>query len=131
MKQCPCRSKKSFRECCSVYINGQALPATPEALMRSRYTAYSLANINYIMETMKGRAIENYDKEEAQTWAKRVRWLGLDVLNTKTDALKGWVEFIAHYSDQGIKQKIEEVSEFHFEDGRWFYVDGVHSLKSE
>jgi SEC-C motif domain protein len=34
------------------------------------------------------------------------------------------VEFLAHYSDENKGYVLHEISEFHFEDGRWYYVDG-------
>ncbi|MCD8542632.1 MAG: hypothetical protein LRY69_04275 [Gammaproteobacteria bacterium] len=32
--------KKKYLECCSVLLSGEASATTPEALMRSRYTAF-------------------------------------------------------------------------------------------
>jgi SEC-C motif-containing protein len=45
---CPCQSEKSYKDCCKPFVDEQALPQTPEQLMRSRYTAYSQAHIAYI-----------------------------------------------------------------------------------
>lgn len=53
---CPCKSGKRYADCCEPFITRINLPETPEQLMRSRYTAYSQANIDYIMGTMKGEA---------------------------------------------------------------------------
>lgn len=123
MQICPCGSQKQYLECCGIYITGKGLPETPEALMRSRYTAYTQANIDYIVETMRGPAAQGFDYEDAQNWAKNVIWNGLDVIKSHTQLPYGWVEFIAHFSDQGENQDIHELSEFHFEKGRWFYVE--------
>ena len=38
---CPCGSGKEYGECCEPIIKGTALAQSPEALMRSRYTAYA------------------------------------------------------------------------------------------
>lgn len=122
MKKCPCCSNKPYEECCGKFIDGRALPQTPEELMRSRYSAYSQANIDYIEQTMKGPAAKNFDKEDARAWAKQVTWLGLEVLSSESKPPLGWVEFIAHFSDQGVKQEIRELSEFELENGRWFYT---------
>ena len=92
--------------------------------MRSRYTAYTQANIPYIVKTMRGPAAKNFDAEEAATWAKQVTWLQLEVKQAKTESTKGLVEFLAHYLQDNKKYCIHELSEFHFEEDQWYYVDG-------
>lgn len=124
MTNCPCGSHKNYDDCCGQYISGQAFPATPEALMRSRYTAYSRANINYITQTMKGPAAKDFNQEDAEQWARQTTWLGLEVINAKMGENLGWVEFIAHYSYEGKKYNLHEISEFQLENGKWYYVDG-------
>lgn len=119
--------------CCGSYIDGSAIPATPEALMRSRYTAYSQANIDYIKKTMRGSPLTNFDATEAKIWAKGVTWLGLKVLKAYQDELnshKGYVEFIARFRENHQPKKLHEVSEFAYEDGRWFYTAGLEPKKS-
>ena len=92
--------------------------------MRSRYSAYTRANINYIERTMKAPATENFDAQSAKVWAQRVKWLGLKVLQAQASSQNGTVEFIAYFSDHGKKQHLHEVSEFVFENGQWYYVSG-------
>ena len=47
---CPCKSQKNYEECCKHYhIGGN--PPTALALMRSRYSAYSLGLADYIIKT--------------------------------------------------------------------------------
>ena len=41
---CPCGSGSTYDACCGRLHRGPDLAETPEALMRSRYTAYSLGN---------------------------------------------------------------------------------------
>jgi SEC-C motif domain protein len=127
MNKCPCDSKKDYEDCCEPYISGQLLPPSPEALMRSRYTAYSQANITYIANTMKGKASHNFNQEEAYQWAKQSTWLGLQILKAppiSTQDNIGFVEFVAHYQFQGKKQYIHEISKFHKEKNKWYYVAG-------
>ncbi len=57
--------------------------------MRSRYTAYSLANIDYIIHTMKSPAADHFYAEEAREWAKKISFAGLAVIKTKNDVNKG------------------------------------------
>lgn len=121
---CPCGSAKLYYTCCGAYIGGLRVPETPEALMRSRYTAYTEANIAYIIQTMKSPAADGFDPSEAIAWAKSVKWLGLTVIKASQQATKGYVEFIARFEDQGAAQTLHELSEFHLIDGTWFYVSG-------
>src|SRR5688572_26847014 len=95
MALCPCGLMKPYLECCAPFIEGKAIAETPEALMRSRYTAYTKANIDYIKQTMRGAALEDFDEDEAREWATTVSWLGLHVLHSKTHKERGSVEFIA------------------------------------
>jgi len=127
MKQCPCSSNLSYSLCCAPYINGQEAPKTPEALMRSRYTAYTLAEIGYIQKTMRGKAAIGFNEEEGRRWAQSVYWLGLNIIKTiphATDESIGYVEFATKYLNKNIIKIIHEISEFHHIDGIWFYTDG-------
>lgn len=124
MNTCPCCSSKTYSACCERFISGKELPQTPEELMRSRYTAYSKINVDYIRQTMKSPAADQFDAEEARQWAKAVTWEKLEIIQTSHEQNKGFVEFIAYFSQQLQKQYLHECSEFHFDDGRWYYVDG-------
>lgn len=124
MKLCPCDSGKPFADCCEVYISGKRLPHTPEQLMRSRYSAFQVMDIDYIGNTMRGPALKDYSKLETENWARSIEWLGLEVVNTGMKDHDGFVEFIAKYSKDGKQDQIHERSEFHRKDGKWYYVDG-------
>ncbi|MCD6038767.1 MAG: hypothetical protein K0S27_167 [Gammaproteobacteria bacterium] len=126
MEACPCGSGKSYSECCGLFIEGKALPATPEQLMRSRYTAYTLLHIDYIGRTMRGAAAKNFNPRETENWARHIQWLGLEVLRTGMQDNNGFVEFIAKYTKKGTTEQLQELSEFHRKDGKWYYVDGKH-----
>lgn len=122
---CPCGSKKIYELCCNIYISGKNPAPTAEALMRSRYTAYSQANIAYIQATMRDAAAEGYNPIEAALWAKSVCWKDLQVLAAfphAQDPHCAYVSFIARYTLQNVMQEMAEVSEFKRYDGKWFYV---------
>lgn len=124
MALCPCCSKRPYSNCCARFIDAGQVPTAAEELMRSRYTAYSKANIDYIVRTMKGKAAENFVAEKAREWATQVNWLKLIVVSTKTEEKKAFVEFRAYFSLQSRMQILHEHSEFHFENGQWYYVSG-------
>ncbi|MCE0724115.1 MULTISPECIES: YchJ family protein [Legionella] len=130
MSSCPCGSQNTYELCCGLYIDNKQLPETPEQLMRSRYTAYSMGKIDYIKNTMKGNALISFNEMEAGQWAKSVTWIDLEVMHTSMSGPdKGFVEFAARFSEHNQIKIIHELSEFHKETGRWFYVDGVHKAK--
>lgn len=124
MESCPCNSGKSYALCCEPFLTNAKNPLTPEALMRSRYTAYTQANIDYIADTMQGSAAEDFDKEHAAHWSKHLQWLGLKVIRSIQDNDKGTVEFIATYSQNGNQENLYEISDFQKIEGKWFYIDG-------
>lgn len=121
---CPCCSGKKFTSCCQPCVEGKKKAETPEALMRSRYTAYSLGKIDYIQKTMCKKAAENYDPVSAKRWAKSVKWLKLKVLDVSIPAeTSGTVTFTAYFLDNNQERSIFEKSVFEKIDGKWFYVD--------
>lgn len=127
MMFCPCGSMVDYSNCCGLYIGGAAIAESPEILMRSRYTAYTLANVSYIKRTMRGKALIGFNAGEAKRWARRVSWTGLQIVNAFNEhADKGFVEFIARFQDGDHMQSIHEISEFHRVQGVWFYVDGTY-----
>lgn len=130
MQNCPCCSGLSFQHCCEPYIKNIQTAPNPEALMRSRYTAYTLGNIDYIEHTMKGKALSNFDRAGTLHFARTSQWQGLDIVRgyQSSDSI-GYVEFVAHYNDsKGHHQHMSELSEFHLEDGLWYYVDGKQKV---
>ena len=76
MQHCPCGTGKKYLDCCGLFIRGHKRPTTPEALMRSRYSAYTQNRIEYIARTMKAPANHNFDMEAARQWASFATLLG-------------------------------------------------------
>lgn len=128
MTLCPCSSGLDYQACCAPFLCGTARPKTPEALMRSRYTAYSMADIAYIKKTMRGKALKGFNAQEARLWAQSVEWLGLTVISAPEGA--NTVEFKACYREQGHIKYIHEISRFQYAYGHWFYTGGTHSGSS-
>ena len=93
--------------------------------MRSRYSAYCLGNIAYIQSTMQGKASLGFDSLANAEWAKRMIWIGLQVLSSATlSDTEAEVEFIARFVEGKILHCIHERSRFKRILGQWFYVDG-------
>ena len=123
---CPCCSQKSFSDCCEPYLSGARYAESPEQLMRSRYTAYTRADINYIQKTMRKDEAKNYDPVATKMWASSVRWLGLTILDTPSfSEQRGTVTFFARFFENDVKKYIFEKSDFEKIDGMWYYIDGA------
>lgn len=90
--------------------------------MRSRYTAYTQANMDYIQHTMRDSALANFDAKDAKTWAKSVKWLRLEVIKSSVNGDDGHVEFKAYYSYQHKVSILHENSQFRREEGKWYYI---------
>lgn len=123
--KCPCGSGKSLISCCAPYLEGKEDPPTPEALMRSRYTAYTQGNLDYIKKTMKGEALKWFNRSDSDKKSKEMEWLKLDVLFSEEDGDKGMVQFIATFSSAGKKHFMHEVSSFEKVYGKWYYTKGI------
>lgn len=132
MSFCPCGSQRTYEQCCGVYIDTEQYPQTPEQLMRSRYSAYSLAKIDYITKTMKGAPLVNFNPQEAKVWAQSITWIGLTVMQSFMETPeKGFVEFSATFLDRNRLKVIHELSEFNKENDLWFYVNGTNRELSD
>ena len=139
MSLCPCRSmdqiKLQYEECCEPFIKGKKKAPTVETLMRSRYVAYVVKNINYIDENQITVENEVFNKEEALKWAESSEWLGLEIKKTQKGEPNdntGVVEFVAHYKDKasGTELRHHETSLFQKRDGDWKFKEGqIHGAQ--
>lgn len=122
---CPCGSGKLFDACCGPYLAGTAIAPTAEALMRSRYCAYSLKDEAYLRATWDERTLP----DEQLVHDDPTQWLGLEVKQHQPDGDSATVEFVARYKIGGRAHRLHEVSRFVRYDGRWYYVDGSFPKK--
>ena len=118
---CPCDSGQTYGDCCHPWHAGLAtgvFAPTPEALMRSRYSAYVLGLLDYLLATWHASTAPG-DLELSP-----VKWLGLEVRHAQTTGDAGVVEFVARYRDNGKGVRLHEISRFVRENGAWRYIDG-------
>jgi SEC-C motif-containing protein len=119
---CPCGSHLAFAACCGRYLDSDLPAPSAEALMRSRYTAYTLGREDYLRATWTPATCPA-DLQLASE--PQPKWLGLDVKRHEVqDACHATVEFVARYKVGGRAHRLHELSRFVREDGRWLYVDG-------
>lgn len=124
IETCACGNQQPYLACCGRFIESGETPQTPEELMRSRYTAYTRVNIDYIERTMRSPALDRFDANETRKWAASLKWERLNVVDSHTEGDKGYVEFYAHFKGNNKKYAMREVSEFHRIEGAWYYVNG-------
>lgn len=120
---CPCGRVRALGACCGPYLDGTAIPATAEDLMRSRYTAYVLGRVDYLGATWHP---STRPTPLALDGPPR-KWLGLDVRAHRTDPSlpdRATVEFVARFRVDGRGHRMHELSRFLREAGRWYYLDG-------
>ena len=118
---CYCKSNKPFSECCEPYILGIQKAPTAECLMRSRYSAYCIQNVDYLLATTHLSTRKFHDIQETLTFASQNQWIKLEIIN----ASETIVEFKAFYLDNNLRSQIHhEKSTFKEEERTWFYVDG-------
>ena len=128
---CPCGSTETYQQCCQPLHGGAAAPA-PERLMRSRYCAYTLGLVDYLIVTTLPAQQAELDREAMEQWSRESRWLGLEVEHA--DPPKGdraQVTFVAHWADPGGRpHSHRECSDFLHRAGRWYFLDPNHALKT-
>jgi len=127
MAPCPCCSNLELDACCGPYLSGEKAAPTAEALMRSRYTAFTTADIDYIRRTRHSRSNADWDEKETTRWATESEWLELEIKKTSLGGESddtGEVEFIARYIIDDEEEDHHENASFMKEKGVWYFVDG-------
>ena len=128
-KLCPCGSTRPYSDCCESIINEKKDAITCEELMRSRYVAFTIANVDYLMRSHHAKTRPIKEIRSIRKWAESVEWMGLVILNTEAGKANddiGYVEFRALYLEAGVMQQIHEKSLFKRENHKWVYVSGEH-----
>lgn len=121
--RCPCLSGLPYGECCGPLHRGVRAAGTAEALMRSRYSAFAVLDVDYLLASWHAST-----RPPSLSLDADQRWLRLKILAVDGggpfDSV-GTVEFVAGYRPGGGERgSLREVSRFVREDGQWFYVDG-------
>lgn len=119
---CPCGSGATYDACCGRLHRGAGPARTAEELMRSRYAAYAVGDLDHVFRTWHPRT-----RPDDLVPDPGLQWTGLEVLATEAggpDDDVGRVEFVAHWESSGRRGALHEDSRFARRAGRWVYVDG-------
>ena len=91
---------------------------------RSRYSAFVLKNIEYLLETIDPDFREEFDLAANQAWADEAEFTGLKILKKSQDENHGIVEFQAEFIHKGNKYIHHEISHFRKIKDRWYFSSG-------
>ena len=132
---CPCGGGSegaSYASCCSPLHRQERAAATAEQLMRSRYSASALAEIDHLLRTQPSEEPVQARRRSLEASCRKLRWVGLEIVATEAggpDDLEGTLTFIAHYSAGAQRGTLRECSRFGREggrpDGAWLYLDAI------
>lgn len=118
---CPCGLPAAYDACCGRFHSGplHLLALDPQALMRSRYSAFVKDVRAYLLDTWH----PSTRPPVIEAPEPGLIWLGLDVKRAPLASEgEGLVEFVARSKLGGRAQRLHEVSLFVREEGRWFYL---------
>ena len=125
---CPCGIDATYSECCEPFIRREKQPSTAEQCMRSRYAAYALGQVDYLVYSHAPETRSPNLRNAIREWARKADFRSLRVLNTKAGGPSddhGVVHFEAQYVEDGIEKTLVERSTFVRHEGRWVYQKGA------
>ncbi len=121
--KCPCGSGKKYKDCCYKW---HKIGSAPNALllMKSRFTAYAMGNVDYIIKTT--HPASPYYERDLDEWKKSIK----EFSNSDFEKLE-IVEFIDGEKEAIVEFKafidnfvMHERSRF-IKENKWYYIDGV------
>lgn len=127
MPTCPCGSTLAYEECCQAIINGQRPAATAEELMRSRYSAYVMKEIDHLRTSLHPDHRADFNEKTTRDWAERAEWHNLEIIEItggQSGDNEGKVAFAVSYTEQGSRKDYRELASFSKHDGNWYLVGG-------
>lgn len=101
--------------------------------MRSRYSAYVLGLIDYLVATTLPAQQAELDCAAMQAWSAQSTWLGLEVESAEVHGGQpehAFVTFTARWHDSSGEHSHREHSGFVQNSGRWYFIDSTVPLKA-
>lgn len=101
--------------------------------MRSRYSAYVLGQVDYLLATTLPAQQDGLDRDAISAWSAQSTWLGLEV--ESAEILAGQPEhaavtFTARWHDDDGEHSHRERSAFVQRVDRWYFIDPSVGLKA-
>lgn len=127
---CPCHSGKPYPECCKPYHTGERLPENALQLMRSRYAAYALHLVDYIIGTTHPDnpaylSDKKRWKKEILSHYGQTNFYGLKIVDFIDGETEAFVTFTAYLKQDSHDVSFTERSRFLQVQEQWLYESGV------
>ena len=125
---CPCNSGKKYKKCCKIFHDGQN-PKLASELMRSRYCAYSIKNVQYIIDTTHDKN-RDYSldlpawSEDILQFCNNTKFEALEIIDFIDGKEESFVTFKATLSQEDTDASFCEKSRFLKINNKWLYVNG-------
>ena len=122
----------AYGACCAPLHRRERQALTAEQLMRSRYSAFALGEVEHLLRTQPSEEPEAERRRALLETCRQVRWQRLEILATEaggaTDRI-GTVTFRAHYRQGGVRGVLQERSRFgrrgNVLAGDWLYLEAL------
>jgi SEC-C motif domain protein len=126
---CPCHSGQAYGDCCQPFHKGEREAPTPEALMRSRFSAFATSQVDYLVRTIhpdhdERKLPDDVLRPMIQASCRAYRYTGLEVEATSSEGDHGSVTFFAKVFEKGVDHSFREVSTFGRTADGWRYLSG-------
>ena len=129
--QCPCQSGLEYQDCCQPLHQYQKIASTAEQLMRSRYSAFVLAEIDYIVKRTVPLQQTLLNSKALYQWARNTEWDGLEIVKVvpEMDNNHALVEFNAFFLHENKRMTHHEWSAFVRIAQQWYFLDPTVATK--
>lgn len=101
--------------------------------MRSRYSAYVLGLVDYLLATTLVAQQPGLDRAAISAWSLHSTWLGLDVETSEVlggEPEHAFVTFTARWHDDSGEHAHRERSAFVQHKGHWYFIDPTVALQA-
>ncbi len=126
---CPCGSFKKYKKCCKPFHDKISFPKTSLELMKSRFSAFSVCNSEYIIFTTHQNNPDftsdlKFWNNDILNFSKNTRFEKLEILDFIDGEVESFVTFKATLFQNKNDISFIEKSRFLKVEGIWKYVDG-------
>jgi len=116
---CPCGSGKKYKKCCGIYHKG-VNPKDPLTLMKSRFSAFAIGKIDYIIKTSTFQK----DFDDLKSFSNSCEFKKLEILEFLDGSSEAYVIFRATIFCDTQDNSFTEKSRLIKKNGKWYYESG-------
>lgn len=126
-RTCPCNSGVHYGECCAPFHKGERQPEDALELLRARFSAYALEEIDFIIDTTHPES-EDYQRdriawfEELMSATRKTAFRALEVEEVQLGDAVAWVAYSVELEQPEHEASARERARFESIDEQWFYV---------